>query len=365
MDVKQQRAAGRGALILWLAVVLVIGLAVILWGLNKFGKPVKAGAGAGERSVLVETLFVEAGDVEDTLVLPGRVVPATEAEVAAEKAGRVVALLADKGDAVSAGDVLMRVDDRLWRAARERAEVVWRDAERELERWQKLRPEGGISESEYASLEKARDLARIALDEAKVLESQCEATSPVNGVVEGRYVEPGEYVNEGMPVFRVVSRRPVNVVVEVPERDVLGIREGSTLDFTAAAFPGRTFEGRVSFLSPAGSRQSNAFTTELLVENADLRLRPGMIVSVELSRGVIEDAVVLPLSAIVPVRGDNVVFVVEEGRASRRVVRITTIKGDRAVLAEGVADGEEVVVAGQRGLQDGTRVKTAEGDTGS
>jgi multidrug efflux pump subunit AcrA (membrane-fusion protein) len=96
----------------------------------------------------------------------------------------------------------------------------------------------------------------------------------------------------------------------------------------------------------------------MVVPDPDSRLRAGMIAEVALVRGVAEQAIVLPLAAVVPHKGDYVVFVVEDGHAVRRLVRIDSFVGHEAVIRSGLSAGERVVIEGQRTLQDGMPVDT-------
>jgi membrane fusion protein (multidrug efflux system) len=113
------------------------------------------------------------------------------------------------------------------------------------------------------------------------------------------------------------------------------------------------FTGRVTFVSGVARRENNAFRIEASVANAGRRLKGGMIARAEIARGTVEAAVAVPLAAVVPRKGDHVVFVLRGERAERRVVRIESITGHEAILSSGLAVGETIVIEGHRALQDG------------
>jgi membrane fusion protein (multidrug efflux system) len=268
----------------------------------------------------------------------------------------VVELLADKGDTVAAGQVLLRLDRRLPEANVRRARIEVRDAERDLKRWQELAKSGAVSTSESEAVQRRQEAAAIALDEAEVMLSQCEVKAPFAGEIVERSAEEGDYANEGQAVFRVIRRDRVKVAFDVPEQDVASLQTGQEKTFTLAALPGRTFTGAVTFVSSQAARESNSFAAELAAENADGALKAGMIAQVALTRPERAGAIVVPLAAVVPRKGEYYVFAVENGRAVRKRVLIAALFGHEAVLEAGLAAGDRIVVEGHRGLQDGMTV---------
>ncbi len=343
----------KGSFLAWGALVIVVAL---IFAMPMLKKPEEKKVVEPEKPVAVRTLTIELRTVEDALLLPARVEPLQEANLAAERAGRVVELLADKGQAVEAGQVLLRLDGRLWEAARQRAEIEERDASRDLKRWKELEKTGAVSGSEFESIQRRQESARIALDEAEVMLSQCEVRSPFAGVLVARQVEVGDYANEGQVVLRVIRLDQVKLTFDVPEQDIGSLRLGQKKTFTLAVLPGREFTGEITFVSSQAARESNSFPVELKVDNADGALKAGMIAQVALVRREREGAVVVPLAAIVPRKGEHYLFAVENGHAIRKRVQIAALMGHEAVLESGVGAGDQIVVEGHRGLQDGMAV---------
>ena len=102
---------------------------------------------------------------------------------------------------------------------------------------------------------------------------------------------------------------------------------------------------------------TSAFRVEAVVANPAGELKPGMIASVQFKRGARDGAIVIPLAAVVPARGEHVVFVAKDDRAERRVVRIAAIAGQSAVIESGVDAGDEVIIRGHRALIDGALIQ--------
>lgn len=351
----------RGSIAAWGALALVVAL---IAAFGAMPKPEEKKEDAGEKAVAVRTVAIEPRRVEDVIRLPGRIEPLREAALGVERAGRVEELLADKGQEVEEGQVLLRVDGRLWEAARRRAEIEARDAARDLKRWKELEKTGVVSASDYEGIERRQETAAIALSEAETMVGQCEVRAPFAGTIVDRLVEVGDYANEGQAVFRLIRLDRAKVAFDVPERDIGTVGLGQRKAFELAALPGRAFEGEVTFVSREAERESNSFAVEMEVGNADGALKAGMIAQVSLARGERGDARVVPLAAIVPRKGEHYVFAAEGGRAVRKRVKIALLVGHEAVLESGVEIGDRIVVEGHRGLQDGMKVEEAAGAAG-
>ncbi len=353
MSVSSGMRKKKGSFLVWGALAIVVAL---IFAMPLLKKPEEKKVVEPEKPVAVRTITIERRTVEDALLLPARVEPLQEANLAAERAGRVIEVVADKGQAVEAGQVLLRLDGRLWEAARQRAEIEERDASRDLKRWKELEKTGAVSGSEFESIQRRQESARIALNEAEVMLSQCEVRSPFAGILVARLVEVGDYANEGQAVLRVIRLDHVKLTFDVPEQDIGSLQLGQQKKFTLAVLPGREFSGEISFVSSQAERESNSFPVELKVENLDGALKAGMIAQVALVRREREGAVVVPLAAIVPRKGEHYLFAVENGHAIRKRVQIAALMGHEAVLESGVEAGDQIVVEGHRGLQDGMAV---------
>ncbi len=296
-----------------------------------------------EKAVPVEVMEVREQDLPNIIVLPGLVLADVDARLSAETQGRVVELLADRGQAVTNGQVLLRLDDRT-------ARIAFEDAARNLERFETLSGTGAVSPKDLDEIRKAYDLAETTLSYHTV-------KSPVDGIVNERYIEKGEYATPGTPLFDVIAIDPVRVTADVPERNIESLAVGDPVPFDVLSLGNRTFTGRVAYISAKAEPGNNAFRIELRVPNDGGPLRPGMIVSLRHRRGTRENAVALPLDAIIPQKGDNVVYIVRDGRAVRQLVRIDDILEQEAVILSGVTAGDRVVTRGNRMLNDGAAVE--------
>ncbi len=343
-------------ILIWLAVAAVVLLVVILGVLTpreELSEEVEV------PPALVRVIEVSPRTVRETVLLPGRVEANVSARLSAEKGGRVISLRADRGDNVKAGDVLMQIDDRHWQALERQARLDLEDAERDFERWKQMKESGAVAASEFDAFRLRRDRAVVNLEQAAVHLQQCTVTSPFDGVVDARWVEAGEYVNEGQSVFSILDLSPLKVHVKLPERDVMAVQKGDAKKMTAPTLSGKTIAARMGFIAQEADARTLTYAAELIIEDPPEGLRPGMLVDVEIERSQKEGAIAVPLAAVIPRRGENIVFVVENGRAVRRVVVMESIAGREALIGGGLQAGERLIIEGHRTLQDGMAVEEA------
>ncbi|MBM4152098.1 MAG: efflux RND transporter periplasmic adaptor subunit [Kiritimatiellaceae bacterium] len=308
----------------------------------------------------VQVISVTAEDRPDIMILPGLVLAGIDAKLAAEKSGRIVSINADRGQSVTNGQILLRLDDRAAQAVTDAARATFSDAVRDLERFEKLSGTGSVSQKALDDVRQAHALADAQLREAEANLSYCKVKSPINGVVNERYVEEGEYVLPSVPVFDVLSVDPVRISVDIPERNSSSLNIGDTLDFEVISQPGQIFTGTVAYISAKANADNNAFRMELRMPNPNNLLRPGMIAAVQFRRSIRTNSITLPLEAIIPQKGDHVVYLVRNDHAVRKQVIIDAILKQEAIILTGVNPGDQVVTRGNRMLTDGARVKIQE-----
>lgn len=347
--------AGRAGRVLTVAVLIAFSAVVLMIVFAR--KPKPKDVTVPEREHPVRVVTVSAEPPRDVLELPARLEPIYDAVLAAEKAGRIEEILVNRGDRVAAGDVLARVDARAWEARLQQAMVERDIAARELARWTELKAAGAVSASDFDAVRARFERAEAAVADAGVQLAQCTVRAPVSGVITERYAEPGEFANEGMALLRLTDLSIIKVVADVPEREIGACAVGDEIAFTLDAYPGEIFTARLTFVSPSARRETLTFRVEATAPNPDGRLRGGLIARLRWPRRAANGWVAIPLPAVIPRRGEHIVFVADaNGRAVRRLVTLEYIAGDRAVVSAGLTPGERLIVEGHRTLNDGARL---------
>jgi HlyD family secretion protein len=327
------------------------------------------------------------------------VTPRRRATIAAKITGRVNEVFADEGMRVQTGQVLATLDDtdaraRLLSAEADRSataatladlRVNLANAERDRRRSEALWKDGAVSEQ---SLDQARTAvdslhARIALAEeqvraagarTKVAEQDLENTiirAPFTGLVVSKDAQRGEMVSPisagggftRTGIATIVDMTSLEIEVDVNESSLARVTPEQPVQAVLDAYPDWKIPARVRTVIPTADRQKATVKVRVAFERLDPRILPDMGVKVAFlgpeppaDQARIPRAVV-PRAAIREEGGSQVVYVLREGRAERRVVRLGQASGNEQEVIGGLADGDKVVVKGLDGLKDGQRVQ--------
>jgi len=295
-------------------------------------------------------------DINETIIYSGTIQAQTFAVLAAEIGGQITSINAAKGDSVAAGQPLVAIDRRAVQINLDRATINLKQAEADLARWLELKQTGSVAVSDFENMQTRRNLAAVAVDDARLALEKCVLTAPFAGIIADKSVETGEMAAPVMPMMHLINIDQVKASLDVAERDVTVILCGQTAAVTMDALPGQIFTGKVVFVAASAAPRSNTFRTELAVANPSHQLRPGMICRVTLDRRTIAGALIAPLAALIPSKGQYISFVAIDGHAVRRVVKLEAIIANQAVISEGLTAGEQVIIEGSRTMADGQSI---------
>lgn len=318
------------------------------------------------RIINVEAVPVERTVFTERIRLTGTVEANRDVTVSAEESGTITAILVDKGQRVSAGDSILRIDDRLLRAqveeARARSALAAETWERRKRLWEEDRVGSELAylEARYTAEQAAASLASLERRLARTV-----VTAPIEGVLDDRMVELGTLVSPGTPVVRIVDLNPVKVVGGVPERFAPDVRRGAAATITFDVLPGRTFEASVGFVGAAVDARSRTFPVELVLPNPGGAIKPEMVANIQVVRRTVDEAVVVDQDALVRKEDGYAVYVVEgsgdELVARMRVVEVGPSQNDRVVVESGLEPGDRLVTVGQQQVAEGDRVRIVSG----
>lgn len=172
--------------------------------------------------------------------------------------------------------------------------------------------------------------------------------APQNGVVTELAVREGQQVTPGMPLMRIADLSRVWVVIEVPEADSAGLREGQMAEARVNALPGRVLKGKVDYVYPDLNAQARTVRARMSFDNADMTLKPGMYVDVSLAGGSKSEALMVPSEAVIRTGTRNVVILaLGQGRYRPAVVEVGADRNGQTEILSGLDEGETVVVSGQ------------------
>lgn len=315
---------------------------------------------ATERTATVRVLRVEARQAVDIARLPADLQPNRRAVLAAEVAGVVERLTVEDGAKVREGETLISIDTRAVRQAVAEAEALFRRAQADFERAEQLADRRSITRQQLIDARAAHDVAAARLEGARLQLSKSEVKAPWPGTVAVRRVEVGDFAVPGQPLIELVDTARLKVRAFAPAADVPYLREGAPARVVLEGIQGEEWaDGRVARLGAELDPEARTLALEVELANPGGRWRPGMLARIEVRRRVIDDAILVPLAALIDFEKEQVVYVVEGGRARRHVVELGPVIGDEVVITRGASPGAVVIVDGQQQVSEGQPVVEA------
>ena len=300
---------------------------------------------------VVEVIGVSKQSVVQDQVYSSTVQAFVTNNIAPQSASRIQKINVEVGDFVSAGQVLAEMD----RLQLDQAGLKLKNAEDEYERVKGLYEEGGVSQSDFESMQLSYKVSKSTYD--NILENTI-LKSPVSGVITARNYDRGDMYAMAQPIFTVQQITPVKILVPVSESDYTKVSRGDKVSLVADALPGKTFTGTVVRLHPTMDNATHTFNVEVQVRNENRLLRPGMYARVTVNFGDSFN-VVVPDEAVVKLQGSGQrsVYVLEQdGSVSLRNVSLGRHFDSNYEIVDGLEGGETVVVKGQSALKSGIKV---------
>ena len=376
MNVRRVSAAG-------LAVLISAGAALLS------GCGAREGGQTAPPTPEVAIVTVEKGNLPLNLAYTGRAVDSREVEVRALVSGILLERRYEEGRAVRQGEVLFRIDPDRYRAAVERAQAelgVERaklsEARRQRDRIVSLLEKNLVSQrqldqavSAFEVAEANTAAAQAQLRTAQLDLSYTEVRAPIGGLTsretrsEGSLVTAGD---ESSLVTRIVQTDPIYIEFTLPETEAAQVR--ARLATGSAPLVRVEVQGgaqlaepaKLTFVDNAVEATSGTVRARAVMPNPDGRLVPGQFVRAQLDGVEIPDAVTVPRRAVMSSAQGSFVWLVGEGDAvALQPVRLAGMVGERAVIAEGLAGGERVIVEGVLKVQPGVKVKTVAPEAGA
>jgi membrane fusion protein (multidrug efflux system) len=309
------------------------------------------------KAVKVSIVRVEPVPMKDVLVLPGETEAWQDVRVAADMAGRVEWIGPKEGQAVKEGELIAKIDVAALKATLDRAEAALKLAEDLYQRRKKLFERSIINQEELDKSETEKTLARANLRQMQVEYERGFLKAPLTGTVNHLFVDEGEFVDKGKPFADVVNVDRIKINVNVPELDVRYLKVGQKTVVRVDAFPERELAGLIDFVAFKADPATKTFHVKVIVDNPHHDIRPGMIARVAFLRRIIPDALSSPLFAIVEKGGERLVFVEKEGVVEARTISFGVIEGDKIQITKGLQPGDNLIVVGQKEVEEGMKVQ--------
>ena len=233
-----------------------------------------AANGDGGDAIPVQVQRFVATPRRENLILRGRTEANDRVDVRAETEGTVEQLAVRKGDIVTPGQLLCRIDSRTRQAVLAQAVAQLEQASADYDAAASLSEKGFTAQTRVRALRAQRDAAQAAVEAAEWDLSRVSITAPIGGVIEELPVRQGSLLRGGDLCARIIDPDPMLAVAQVSEQDLGGLSLGMAA--TVSPVTGGTFSGEVAFISPASEVATRTFRVDTLLANPDGALRDGV-----------------------------------------------------------------------------------------
>jgi membrane fusion protein (multidrug efflux system) len=297
----------------------------------------------------------------DGIQVTGTVKAFEDVMMSPEEGGIVKEWKKKRGDRVKRGDLIVLLKDEVIKASYEAADAQYKMAQLNVEKQQSVYEQQGISELQFKNMVYGRDAAKANADLMKARWERTQLRSPINGIVDNTVPNAGEMAPPGVPIARIVNLETIKIQAEVTELYSGTIKVGTPATVTFDAVPGETLNGKVTFVGSTVSAANRTMQVEILLPNPNAKLKPEMVAKVNLIRQK-KNAAVLISEALVQLvdRDRQIVYVVKNGVAEERRVKIGGRQGNLVEITEGLTIGESLVVSGYQKLINGSPVVITE-----
>jgi RND family efflux transporter MFP subunit len=291
-----------------------------------------------------------------SIVKTGSLAPFIETKVVSVNSGILQQVRFQLGDKIKKGQLLAITDTRIPELELQKAETNAAKLHNDLTTYSELYA------GKAATAEKLNEIKQEYSDAMNQVEqtikniADASIKAPVAGIIATKPVEEGVFVNSGTEIATIVDISRAKVQVNLTEAEVYKVEQGQHVQITTDVYPGRVFAGVISFISPQADKTHNYLVEILLIKNDTSVLRSGTFVYVDFSQKSQRPVLLVPRDALLESVKNAQVYVVQKDTVALRSIQTGAQIGDKVEVISGLQPGEEVVIAGQINLKEGTRI---------
>ncbi|SFH23792.1 efflux RND transporter periplasmic adaptor subunit [Pedobacter insulae] len=340
-------------------VIVIGGIAYVLGGNKKKNQEKTDFVAKGNGSIAVNVAMVSKTVPELDFNVNGTFIPNKELNFLSENAGRVKAVYVEEGARVSKGQVLARIDAEIINTDRETAEAAYQNALKDEARYQSSYATGGVTQQQLDQAKLTTKNARLRLQASSRRLSDANIKSPINGIVNKKYIEVGSFVTaQGTQLFELVDVSKLKLKVNVNESQVANLKVGDKVAIQSTVYPDEQFTGKISFIAAKADGALN-FPIEIEVaNNIKNSLRAGMYGTAVFDFPKQASSILIPRTSFVGSVSSNQVFVLDKASNTAKIRKVVSgrILGEKVEILSGLTEGETVITSGQINLVDNTPV---------
>ena len=307
-----------------------------------------------ERVEQVRTTVLQPREIERVISVSTNLQGYLTQNVAPSLTGKIERIFCEVGDAMTAGQDLVRMDQTQYKTTK----ISLANLETEKNRVAMLLKTGSATQQQFDQLEAQYNSTKEQLD---FLQANTYVKAPFDGVISAKNYEEGELYS-GQPILVLTQIDKLKALVAIPENYFPRFKEGMKLDLTSEIYPDQVFPATVEVVYPTIDASSHTFQVKIVIPNSKNLLRPGMYVTTSLGLGK-ANTIVAPYQAVEKLVGanDRYVFLNDNGRAKRVSVTLgQRFDQEIEIIAPEIVPGVEMVTTGQHKLVDGVKINVVE-----
>lgn len=308
-------------------------------------------------AVLVQAVLVTQKNVPQEVHAIGTLV-GRSVDVSPEVSGHIKQVLFHDGAEVKKGDVLMQLDDEIFKAKADSANTKLQYSLKNFNRMIFLGKKGVITKQAIDQAEADLKESKAQAIESNVMLKKMQLVAPFDGSVSKSKVNPGDFVNIGQEVVTLTDTKHLRIEYNLAENLFAKLKTGQDVRVSASAYPAKTFNGKVSYISPTINIDNRSIALYAEVPNENGELAAGMFVDVIQTLGSNEKMVTVPAKSLVPTLDGEQVYKIVDGKAYAVTVSVGNRSNDQVEIIRGLSSGDKVITDGQMKVKDGALVKT-------
>ncbi len=356
--------------------IAIAGFALMSCGSNE------TNSNENTEKIPVEIITVDVGDLIQSVNYNGDIEAEYEVKVFSKIPDRIEKFYVDEGDFVRKGNPIAKIiattieqSVRQTEAALVASKAQEANLKVEYERAKRLYSENAMSKQQYDAIQTQYEAAQAQVEQAQAslasARSQLDdalVTASISGIIGKRYDDEGDMANPAQPLVTIVQMDRVKITFDVTEVDLGKIKIGQNAVIKVKSYPDQQFKGKVVKVSPVLDPLTRMAEVEVLIDNADHLLKPGMFAQVEVTTGKIEQKIIVPRFAAIEsttledINGEDqvvknyFVFVVDSNKAIQRELDVIYANHKYLAVNSGIEVGEKLVTLGQNLLRDGSPI---------
>ncbi|HDL18518.1 MAG TPA: efflux RND transporter periplasmic adaptor subunit [Bacteroidetes bacterium] len=339
-----------------------------------------------DESIPVRVAPVKLSNVIQTLIYDGDIKAEFEVKVFSKIPDRIEKFFVDEGDKVQKGNPIAKITATTIEQGVHQAEAGLVSAKvqesnllLEFDRARRLNRENAMSMQQYDAIKTQYEAVKAQVQQAeaalKSVKSQLNdatVTAPISGIIGSRFYEAGDMANPAIPLVTIVQMNRVKIIFEATEEDLGILSVGQKVDVVITSYTGEKFSGKITKISPVLDPLTRMAKVEVIINNPDRKLKPGMYAHIEVITGVLENVIVVPRYTVIEsttmekVHGEDrvvknyYIFIADSNKAQRRKLNVIYVNHQNLAVSSGVKAGEQLITMGQNYLRDGAAIRISQ-----